>query len=555
MCFQVDTQAFFICDGATTTFIQIGSAGAGGTHPIAAGDYAADSVDVDAILKVGNAASNPDLAGDEMWFGPGGLIFEGTVDDFEGTLGVGTLSSDKIWILPDLTGTLALIGSPIFTGDPTGPTASGGDSDFSLATTAFHQSELLTEDEVEAFIFDTDTENVSGVWTWNDDVQAKFGTDADAGIYYLSATDKMIIFGPNMLIDAEQQGKVTVVGGLLASASDNEFSRFGDSPTHITDLDLRDRLVATLPRNSLTLSSRTGLFVHEDTDALSGTIDKAGQALNTFAFTTDLSTVDNSVTTNAGGAVGNKSAFTHRGEGTYQLGGGVSAQVKLGGANEDGTIVDGYALHAVGPDGGTSGTAGDGITRAMGLWVRDGESGTNIENYYGIRIDDITALSDSGVEVGIRLDGADDYALWFNNDSGTANDGITFGADATVNLYRSAANILKTDDTFITATDLHSLGGFVGDVETVTGTSATLGADDHIMLIDDDTAGGAVTITLPACASHNGRQYHVKKLGTTGNVTIDGNASETIDGGLTAVLTAQYESVGLVCDSSNWSIF
>jgi hypothetical protein len=96
--------------------------------------------------------------------------------------------------------------------------------------------------------------------------------------------------------------------------------------------------------------------------------------------------------------------------------------------------------------------------------------------------------------------------------------------------------------------------GFSVDIETVTGTSATLGSDDFVMLIDDDTAGSTVTITLPAAASNTGRVYHVKKLGTTANVVVDGNASETIDGATTLTMTIQYESIKLVCDGSNWSI-
>ena len=92
------------------------------------------------------------------------------------------------------------------------------------------------------------------------------------------------------------------------------------------------------------------------------------------------------------------------------------------------------------------------------------------------------------------------------------------------------------------------------DVETVTTTSATLGDDDYVILVDDDTAGSTVTITLPAAASHTGRVYHIKKLGTTASVVVDGNASETIDGGTTATLTAQFESISIVCDGSNWHI-
>ena len=62
-------------------------------------------------------------------------------------------------------------------------------------------------------------------------------------------------------------------------------------------------------------------------------------------------------------------------------------------------------------------------------------------------------------------------------------------------------------------------------VTSVTGTSATLTDDDHVVLVDDDTAGAAVTINLPAASDSEGNIYTIKKLGTTANVTVDANGS------------------------------
>jgi len=44
---------------------------------------------------------------------------------------------------------------------------------------------------------------------------------------------------------------------------------------------------------------------------------------------------------------------------------------------------------------------------------------------------------------------------------------------------------------------------------------------------------------------------HLRKGKT---VTIDGNASETLDGALTYLLAGQYDSVEIVCDGSNWHL-
>lgn len=87
---------------------------------------------------------------------------------------------------------------------------------------------------------------------------------------------------------------------------------------------------------------------------------------------------------------------------------------------------------------------------------------------------------------------------------------------------------------------------------TVTTTSHTA-ANEHVILVDDDTAAATVTVTLPAAVTAE-TIYHIKKLGTTASVIIDGNASETIDGSLTITLTAQYESVMLVSNGTFWSI-
>ena len=87
----------------------------------------------------------------------------------------------------------------------------------------------------------------------------------------------------------------------------------------------------------------------------------------------------------------------------------------------------------------------------------------------------------------------------------------------------------------------------------VTTTAYTLLSKDYV-LVDDDTAGGAVTITLPPAIDNTDRVVVIKKLGTTGNVIIDGNASETIDGATTQTITAQYDSYTILCDGTGWHI-
>ena len=48
-----------------------------------------------------------------------------------------TTGSAKTWTLPNITGTLALIDSPAFTGNPTAPTQTAGDNSTKIATTQY----------------------------------------------------------------------------------------------------------------------------------------------------------------------------------------------------------------------------------------------------------------------------------------------------------------------------------------------------------------------------------------------------------------------------------
>jgi hypothetical protein len=76
---------------------------------------------------------------------------------------------------------------------------------------------------------------------------------------------------------------------------------------------------------------------------------------------------------------------------------------------------------------------------------------------------------------------------------------------------------------------------------------------DHTILAD--ATGGAFTITLPAASGLAGKIYTIKRINSGGNdVTIDANASETIDGDTTKVLNAHWKYLQIQCDGSNWFI-
>jgi hypothetical protein len=69
-----------------------------------------------------------------------------------------------------------------------------------------------------------------------------------------------------------------------------------------------------------------------------------------------------------------------------------------------------------------------------------------------------------------------------------------------------------------------------------------------------NAASGAIVVTLPTAVG-NTATLTFKKIDASANtLTIDGAGSETVDGGLTAVLSTQFESITIVSDGANWSI-
>lgn len=99
---------------------------------------------------------------------------------------------------------------------------------------------------------------------------------------------------------------------------------------------------------------------------------------------------------------------------------------------------------------------------------------------------------------------------------------------------------------------LRARGGARFARKTVTG-AYTLTVQDYILLCN--ATGGTYTITLPAASGLDGLIFFIKKTDSSGNaVTVDGNGSETIDGATTKTLSAQYATLQVVCDGSNWHI-
>ena len=96
-------------------------------------------------------------------------------------------------------------------------------------------------------------------------------------------------------------------------------------------------------------------------------------------------------------------------------------------------------------------------------------------------------------------------------------------------------------------------GGSTLDTVVTKTSTYTASVDDNTILCNGTSA--AFTITLPASSGNSGLKYNIKKTDSSVNaITIDGNASEAIDGNLTVSLSSQYDSYTIQCDGTNWYI-
>jgi len=131
------------------------------------------------------------------------------------------------------------------------------------------------------------------------------------------------------------------------------------------------------------------------------------------------------------------------------------------------------------------------------------------------------------------------------------SDGSTLAED-NANFFWDDSNNRLGLGTVSPVTSLDINGGFAANLVSKTG-AYTATTSDHVILCD--ASGGAFTITLPAASGVTGIIYHIKKTDSSANaVTVDGDASETIDGATTQVINFQYDSMMIICDGSNWHI-
>ena len=151
-------------------------------------------------------------------------------------------------------------------------------------------------------------------------------------------------------------------------------------------------------------------------------------------------------------------------------------------------------------------------------------------------------------------------------DNGTnyaVGDSVDYNGSSYVMFNDAGAGTLPTNQTYWQVlaekgdTGATGAAGADGGSYTVfTQTSATrneTGTSGTIIILCDCTSNN-ITVNMPTAVS-NVATFIIKKIDASANtVTIDGATTETIDGGLTAVLQVKDESLSLISDNSNYKI-
>ena len=125
------------------------------------------------------------------------------------------------------------------------------------------------------------------------------------------------------------------------------------------------------------------------------------------------------------------------------------------------------------------------------------------------------------------------------------------GADPTINYSWTGNHTWSQPTTFSGV--VYAESGVIRNVLDTNDPTVNVTNENHIIICDPSS--NAMTINLPTAVGQMGREFVVKSIDDTNNVTIDPNGSETIDGDTTKIIQTAYASVSIVSNGTNWFIF
>ena len=197
-----------------------------------------------------------------------------------------------------------------------------------------------------------------------------------------------------------------------------------------------------------------------------------------------------------------------------------------------------------------TGAVGESETPATLYFYSGVEGGNNIQvDGNGFQINSSTSAYLNGSSIGeisaqeVGLSGSNSVAL--HSDSGL----IELSASSGVQVTGSLKVVGK----------LTTTAGRVQNYRTAQTTSITVETTDHILGVKPTTAGGEVTVNLPAAAdAGEGYVLLIKDVeggAGTNNIVVDASGSQTIDGSATFTIETNYAAANFFTDGSNWFVY
>jgi len=224
-----------------------------------------------------------------------------------------------------------------------------------------------------------------------------------------------------------------------------------------------------------------------------------------------------------------------------------ATNLRINGGQGTGTGAGGSIIFRTAPTGSTGSSLNALETRVT--IVDSGETffGNGESDASPVTEADISGTAGSGTDVA-----ATDLRINGGQGTGTGAGGDIIFRTATPGTTGTSLNSLSTRYT-ITDDGENIFGSCIH--KPIENTAVDITLDETNYAVTVDASGANRTITLPAISGITGRVYVVKKTDSSVNtVTVDGNASETIDGATTNVLSSQYDSITIIAGASEWHI-